>query len=322
MDLWYRQSFLCFLLWPLSLLYRFIIFLRQAAYSFHILPRKKFDVPVVVVGNITVGGTGKTPVVIWLAKYLMSLGYAPGIVSRGYGGNAKHWPQEVLQNSDPALVGDEPVLIVRKTHCPMVVGPDRVKAVQILLKSYNCDVVISDDGLQHYAMQRDLEIVVVDGLRRFGNRMCLPAGPLREPISRLEHVDFVLVNGEAKSDPYNMFLHSGLIYNLLDADKTLAIDMLSAKKIHAVAGIGNPERFFMSLRHMGLHIIPHAFPDHHVFTAKDIDFGDDAIVVMTEKDAIKCTRLATQNVWCLPVTAEPNQAFVLALRARIDSLIA
>lgn len=289
---------------PISWIYLAVISLRRFFYQKNIFKTKKFPVPVIIVGNITVGGTGKTPLVIWLAKLLKRNGYHPGIVSRGYGGKANFYPREVTANSNAAEVGDEAVLLAQKTNCPVVVDPNRCKAVTTLLEKNNCDIVISDDGLQHYALARDIEIAVIDGQRRLGNGFCLPAGPLREPKKRLHEVDFIVVNnGETKEGEYATHLLLQSIYNLVDTDAVLDLKNLQTP-VHAVAAIGNPNNFFNSLMQLGLMIIPHAFPDHYLFKQEDFNFLDDSIVVMTEKDAVKCKDFADHRFWCLPIEIE------------------
>lgn len=293
---WHKKTFFSYLLLPLSYLYQLVILLRLLAYRYHLKKTTHFSVPIVVVGNITVGGTGKTPLIIWLANYLRQQGYQPGIVSRGYGGKATYYPQLVMANSDPNQMGDEPVLLASKTHCPVVVAPNRVAAVKQLLRDHHCNIVLSDDGLQHYALGRDLEIAVTD-YRHLGNGFCLPAGPLREPAKRLNLVDFVLENGR------DFNLVPSEIYNLLNPVLKFSIDELNDKRIHAVAGIGNPQRFFQTLRALGLKVIEHPFPDHHKFSLDDFEFvlASD-IVIITEKDMAKCRVFADARFWCLPVT--------------------
>jgi tetraacyldisaccharide 4'-kinase len=298
--IWQTKNTLAYLLLPLSFLYRTIIAIRKWLYQKKIKKTTTFPVPVIVVGNITVGGTGKTPLVIWLANFLRQHGYHPGIVSRGYGAKALQYPMTVMPESDPSLVGDEPLLIVRNTQCPMVVDPQRVRAVKKLLLDTRCDIVISDDGLQHYALGRAIEMVVVDGARKFGNEFCLPAGPLREPIARLNTVNFVITNGvEQKLIPtsFRRVNNSTIVQTVND---------FKNKTIHAVAGIGYPPRFFNLLRELGLTIIEHSFPDHHKFQATDLIFSEDAIIVMTEKDAVKCEKFAQDTVWYLAVEAQLN----------------
>ena len=312
---WYKKSWFCYLLLPLSILYRFVIFLRLLAYRYQLKKTTHFPVPIIVVGNITVGGTGKTPIIIWLANFLRENGYAPGIVSRGYGGKAKHYPQLVMPNSDPVCVGDEPVLLAIKTNCPVVVAPDRVAAVTQLLRDHYCNIVLSDDGLQHYALGRALEIAVVNNEYQPSNNFCLPAGPLREPKSRLDSVDFVVEN---KRD-FNLV--PGAIYNLLNPELEFSINEFKNKKIHAVAGIGNPQRFFQMLRSLGLNVIEHPFSDHHKFTQSDFKFVlADEIVIITEKDMVKCLNFVDVRFWCLPVTVAMNTEITMELCAKLNSL--
>lgn len=307
-DGWYSASGLTVLLRPLSWLYRGVVMLRSAGYRTGLLRRRRVAAPVIVVGNITVGGTGKTPLVIWLVELLRSEGYRPGIVSRGYRGRARHWPQQVRPDSDPEMVGDEPVVLSRRTGCPVAVGPDRVAAAEALLRYNDVDVVVSDDGLQHYALERDIEIVVIDGVRRFGNRLCLPAGPLREPVSRLARADFLVVNGgTALWGEFPMTMQPGELRNVRQDGIVRSPDSFHGRQVHAVAGIGHPERFFRQLRQLGFTVIEHPFPDHHAFTAQDLAFGDDLPVIMTEKDAVKCRRFCGEDCWYLPIEAQPHE---------------
>lgn len=301
---WYHPHPLRWLLLPLSLLYQLVIKLRRLGYQRDWLTRHKMRVPVIIVGNISVGGTGKTPFVIWLCEQLQQAGYKPGVISRGYGGHSRHYPLDVSADTATAEAGDEPVLIARRTGCPVVVDPDRCSAAVHLLSQQQCDVIVSDDGLQHYALQRDIEIVLVDSQRRFGNRLCLPAGPLREPLSRLQSVDFVVYNGEAATQRYQMQLAATEWVNLSDPTQTRPLDAFAEQEVHAVAGIGNPQRFFDLLSQHIKVVHPHAFADHHHFRAGDLDFADgEAAVLMTEKDAVKCQSFAQPHHWYLPVSA-------------------
>lgn len=296
------------LLLPVAAVFGLLISLRRYLYQLNILKRYQLGVPVIVVGNINVGGTGKTPLVIWLVQQLAAAGYRPGVISRGYGGNSQQ-PMCVDEHSDPALVGDEPILIATHTRCPVFTSVNRIAAGKHLLTQFpKCDVLISDDGLQHYRMQRDVEIVVYDAEKVFGNRMLLPAGPLREPISRLKSVHAVVCNGAvtAYADLENVFsmqLLADGFYNLMHPSTTVSAAAFSGKSILAVAGIGNPQRFFNQLTQMGLHFQQRAFDDHHAFIPSD--FADEAfdIVLMTEKDAVKCKAFAKENFWVLPVNA-------------------
>lgn len=320
-DSWYRASPLTPVLRPLSWAWRGATAMRRAAYATRLLPRRRVAVPVIVVGNITVGGTGKTPLVIWLAGMLRREGYSPGIVSRGYRGRARHWPQQVRPDSDPEMVGDEPVVIARRTGCPVAVGPSRVAAAEALLEYEDVDVIVSDDGLQHYALARDLEIAVVDGVRRFGNRCLLPAGPLREPVSRLDRVDFIVVNGgTAQRREFPMTMSAGELRNVRDESITCDPADLAHGSVHAVAGIAHPDRFYRQLRQLGLTPVEHDFPDHHAFSAGDLRFDDDLPVVMTEKDAVKCRRFCGDNCWYLPIEARPHERLESRLLSALRGL--
>ena len=291
-SLWYRNSPLSVMLAPLGWLYCIGALLRRAAYLFGILPIGRVDVPVVVVGNICVGGTGKTPLAIWIAQFLKHNGLRPAIVARGYRGRAVKWPQQVRPDSDPITVGDEPVLLAQATGCPVAADPNRLRAARTLLEHVECDVIISDDGLQHLALGRDLEIAVIDGIRRHGNARCLPAGPLREPVSRLDSVDMIVANGGGLPGEFDMRLAAGDARNLAEATLSRPLDVFEGGPVHAVCGIGSPERFFETLERAGLALIRHNFPDHHAFSAADISFDDALPVLMTEKDAVKCRRFA------------------------------
>jgi len=316
---WYTRSPWLVLLTPVSLVYRLAIWLRRLAYRSGLARSHRLEVPVIVVGNITVGGTGKTPLVAWLAGYLQSRGYRPGIISRGYGGRARHWPQQVRPDSDPGMVGDEPVLLAGITGCPMVVAPKRVAAARALLEHNDCNVIISDDGLQHYALQRDLEIVVIDGIRRFGTGFSLPAGPMREPVKRLQEVDLVVVNGLGSGPEHPMRMLPGEAHNLKDPSLTRELSGFRSQAVHAVAGIGNPERFFQTLQLAGMQVTGHAFPDHHRFTPADIRFGDGRPVLMTGKDAVKCRSFASEHDWYVPVRAEMSAEFSAQLDALLEA---
>lgn len=316
-DLWHTRTPLVWLLLPLSALYCAVVSGRRWAYRVGIRKIRRLDVPVIVVGNLTVGGTGKTPLVTWLAQFLRQHGYRPGLIARGYGGKASQWPQAVTAESDPALVGDEPVLLARATGCPMRVAPDRVAAARALLAEHDCNVILSDDGLQHYALGRDIEIAVIDGERRFGNGHCLPAGPLREPASRLKDVDLIVANGAAQAGEFAMQVHAGEAINLVSGERR-ALESFRGQPVHAVAGIGHPARFFTALQDAGLTVEPHAFPDHHAFRPEDLAF-DDGAVLMTEKDAVKCRRFALPYLWAVATRVELGEAFgarVLALLHR------
>ena len=319
---WYRPNLTpltCALL-PLSWLFGCIIALRSWCYRRNIFNSHRFNVPVIVIGNIAVGGTGKTPCVISLAKHLIALGYRPGIVSRGVGGS-HHQPCIVRSDSLAREVGDEAVLMARNSYCPVVVGRDRVAAVESLLQHYpDCNVVLSDDGLQHYRLARDIEIVVVDGTRLFGNACLLPAGPLREPLSRLDGVEFLVVNGGELDCAYHMTLKPISLVSLIDKTNNIDINSQSKGRVHAVAGIGNPDRFFNLLRQLGYEVIEHAFPDHYAFSAGDLKFGDELPVLMTGKDAVKCEEFADNNMWYLDVAATLENNFFDHLVVRLQGV--
>ncbi len=308
-DIWYKDPFIGVWLMPLGFLFSDAVRFRKFLYRHGVLKTHTLPVPVIVVGNITVGGTGKTPLIIWLAGFLKASGFKPGIISRGYGGQAESWPQRVTADSDAKHVGDEALLIAKQTGCPMAVGPLRVDAANLLLRQADCTVILSDDGLQHYALNRDIEIAVIDGERRFGNGYCLPAGPLREPIERLQSVDFVIVNGEkSEENEFSMQLVGDTLVNLITGEQK-SLQEFNGVDCHALAGIGNPERFFKLLEAAGLMCITHGFPDHYPFQRGDIEFSDNKPVLMTEKDAVKCRAFAGKQHWYLPVKAVPESVF-------------
>ena len=316
---WYTRSPWLLLLTPLSIAYRAVTALRRFAYKTGIVHSHKVAIPVIVVGNITVGGTGKTPLVAWLANYLKEQGYRPGIVSRGYGGKARSWPQQVRPDSDPAMVGDEAVMLAGQTQCPMAVAPKRTEAAEALIEHSDCNIILSDDGLQHYALQRDVEIAVIDGVRRFGSGFLLPAGPLREPVSRLKSVDMVVVNGLGNANEYQMKVKPGRAVSLNDAFIERDLTEFRGRAIHAVAGIGHPDRFFQLLQQAGIRVEEHAFPDHHPYRHSDVDFGDDKAIIMTRKDAVKCRSLGLENAWFVPITVEMPGNFCDHLRSLLDA---
>lgn len=306
--LWYRAHPLRWLLWPASQVFRALVSVRRLAYRRGWL--RSFDpgIPVIVVGNVTAGGTGKTPLVIWLAARLRERGYRVGILCSGYGGQAERWPQPVAKSSDVSRVGDEALLLARRTLCPVVAGPDRVAGARLLLRPAPLDVIVTDDGLQHYRLRRAFELAVVDGTRGLGNGLCLPAGPLREPPSRLSQVDAVVVNS-------GDFGHRGMlraklritrVYGLgSGAEKRIAD--FAGQKVHAVAAIGNPGRFFDALEAERLVVEAHAHPDHAPLGPADVEFGDGLPVLVTEKDAVKCERFGSDRLWCVVTDLEFSQ---------------
>ncbi len=320
-QIWYQAKShpLSLLLAPFGWIYCLTSVLRRKFYQSGLLHSEKLPVPVFIVGNITAGGTGKTPLVIWLIQFLEKQGLNPGIISRGYGGKAKDWPQEVSEESDPVLVGDEPVVIARNTQSPLYVAPDRVEAGKRLLQQHNCDIIVCDDGLQHYSLHRDFEICVIDGTRRHGNQRCLPAGPLREPVSRLHTVDAIVCNGSGFTGEYRMRLEL-LGIRQIRGTGTKTFEDFREQKVHVVAGIGNPKRFFDSLRGKGLDIIEHPFPDHAAYRAEDFNFSDHYPIIMTEKDAVKCVQFAEDHFWYVAVEAVLPETFEFRLSKKLKEL--
>ena len=315
---WYQpKNFLTYLLLPLSWLFSMVVRVRRFLYRHRILKSTKFDVPIIVVGNLTVGGSGKTPLVIALASKCRAEGYRVGIVSRGYGSN-NQGVTLVTDDHSAAEVGDEPFMIFHKTQLPVAVAAKRCRAVEALIDKKQSNLIIADDGLQHYAMQRAIEIVVIDGKKKFGNRLPLPAGPLREPIARLKTADFIVVNGETrhKNDVTMKIVPDHLTQ--VSTEAKIEVAALNQSAVHAVAGIASPERFFTTLRAMGLTFEAHAFPDHHVFTPEDFQFQDNAMIVMTEKDAVKCRTFADDHFWYLPIHAELSDDFYTSLFHCLD----
>lgn len=308
---WSHTSLIHKLLYPVMWGFQAGVFCRKIYLTR--FKQSTFNVPIIVVGNLTTGGVGKTPLVIALVSHFNARGIRVGVVSRGYKARAPYYPYEVhAVDSSTDQVGDEPLLIARKTQAPVVIAPRRIDAVTYLLKKHRCQVIISDDGLQHYAMGRSIEIVVIDGIRKLGNQLCLPAGPLREPTSRLKSVDYVVVNGGAWPNAYRMDLMPSGLMSLFD-ETCVAMDTLSMP-IAAVAGIGNPERFFNTLSSLNLAYHPYVFPDHHQFKPEDFKKISD-VVVMTEKDAVKCHAFATHKMYYLPVHTVLEHTFWDALWA-------
>ena len=319
-KVWYERHPAGVLLSPLAWFYQGVVWLRRKAFETGLVSPYRAPVPVVVVGNLSVGGTGKTPLVIWLAEYLKTLGYTPGIISRGYRGKAKQWPQQVRADGDPAIVGDEAIVIARRTGSPLAVGPRRADNIQALLKHANCDIVISDDGLQHYRMARDVEILMIDGVRRFGNGKCLPAGPLRESVSRVRDVDLVVTNGIAGRGEFKMEIKTSRLHPLDRQHSPVALSEFAGQAVNAVAGIGNPDRFFDMLRGAGLRVVKYPFPDHHFFGREDLKFDQALPIIMTEKDAVKCEHFKLENAWYLPIDVEMPQVFEHRLRGALEGV--
>lgn len=319
--------FLC--AWPLQWLFACLVICRHMAYDLGWYAATRLPVPVIVVGNITVGGSGKTPLTLWLTQQLRLRGWSPGIISRGYGGASEEAVHPVFSDSDPAIVGDEPVLLAQRAQCPVWVGRRRVLAGQALLAAHReTNIIICDDGLQHLALHRDAEVAVFD-TRGIGNGYLLPLGPLREGLHRLKNVQAVVCHGEPDSrlqeaagalPLFSMRLEPGDFYALNAPEKrATAMDLVrSGALIHAVAGIGYPERFFQTLQTLGLSVVRHPFPDHHPFVPGDLDFVGENLLVMTEKDAVKCRSFAPERTWVLPVTASLPPSFVDTLLENIN----
>ncbi|WP_153447260.1 tetraacyldisaccharide 4'-kinase [Vibrio algicola] len=307
-KIWFERHWLGWLLspllWPLSRVFKWISERRRQQYQSNAKASYRAKVPVIVVGNITAGGNGKTPVVIWLVETLLELGFKPGVVSRGYGGKAPQYPFMVQQESTPAQSGDEPLLIKRRTGVAVVVDPIRSQAVQAL-EAQGVDIIVTDDGLQHYALQRDIEFIVIDGQRRFGNQQFIPFGPLREGLERLSQVDFLITNGgQAQNQEIEMSLQPSMAINLKTGDKKSVSDLT---RLVAFAGIGHPPRFFNTLSELNAAVIKtQGFADHQDFEQAELDAlakqGDH--LIMTEKDAVKCHQFAQDNWWYLPVSAK------------------
>ena len=312
---WYRLSWLALALAPLSAAFGAGVRARRFAFRAGWLRVERLPVPVVVVGNLVAGGTGKTPLVLWLVGALRARGFLPGIVSRGYRGS-NDVPQEALAAGDAERFGDEPILLAERSGAPVWIGRDRAAAGRALLVAHpECNVLVCDDGLQHYRLARDFEIAVEDE-RGWGNGLLLPAGPLREPASR--PVDAVVLNGAPpRAGAFAMRLEPAGFRRVADPGAAVAVDSLRGKRLHAVAGIGNPRRFFATLEALGLAFTPHAFPDHHPFTARDLEYPDCDAVLMTEKDAVKCRRFARADLLALRVEARVDDRLADSIAARI-----
>jgi len=316
MRAWYSGAWWLYLLRPAEVLFRCVVVVRRGLYRRGFLTTYRAPVPVVIVGNITVGGTGKTPVVIALVESLQKQGVRVGVISRGYGAKGLHAPYRVEADSTPERCGDEPLMIHRRTRCPCVVAPSRAAAARALLAEQEVDLLISDDGLQHYALQRDMEIALLDSERGTGNGFCLPAGPLREPARRLQTVDFVLYrNG---SDPEQAVHYAiGELVNLANGERRPANPAALTGEIHAVAALGQPAQFFNSLRRLGFTLVEHSFPDHYMYSAADFSEMRDKPIIMTGKDAVKCRGLAGDNAWCLSIDAQLPAVVTSAVAALV-----
>ena len=318
-DSWYKKSLWLYLLTPFSLLFKYLTKRRRRKYIQGKLESYKSDIPVIIVGNLTIGGTGKTPLVAYIAQELSKLGYKPGLVSRGYGGTFRE-TLEVTRDTPVKQTGDE-AQILSKLNLPFYIDKNRVRAVKTLANNHDCDVIISDDGLQHYNMNRDIEIVVIDGKRRFGNNLTFPAGPLRESKSRLKSVDFVVNNsGPTKDNEYLMNISPSKFIHLKSGKSYLIKDWPMHKQVHAVAGLGNPGRFFDLLARLGFEITRNSFPDHHNFDEEDLNFLDHLPIIMTEKDASKCRSFNNNKIWYLTIEADVSDKFIAEVDLKLKSL--
>ena len=345
---WQSFNFVSLVLAPLSFLFCLLVSLRRFFYRIGLFKSCSSHIPVIVVGNIYIGGNGKTPFVIWLAEQLKAAGYKPGIVSRGYGASAEDsssakgssWPRRVDLQQDVQLFGDEPFLIHQSTHCPVIVDPDRCRAVDKIAGDTDCDVIISDDGLQHYAMSRFIEINITDAGRLYGNGLCLPAGPLSETKNRLKSVDYIVYNVSRaplkfqeqykntiqKSDNKEFFMdYDFLTLNALSGQtgRSMTLSDFKDKTIHAVAGIGDPGQFFKLLQRCGINVIEHPFADHYRYQQEDFVFDDSYPIIMTEKDAVKCQSFLTleslPDLWCLPIKARVDSLLINKITQQLES---
>ncbi|MFV1992490.1 MAG: tetraacyldisaccharide 4'-kinase [Acidiferrobacterales bacterium] len=332
---WYQLTWLSLVLFPLSILFCFFSLVRKKFYQYGFFKKININTPIIIIGNISVGGTGKTPLVIWLAKFLQSKNYQPGVISRGYGKNSSHNSSLVLADSLATEVGDEPVIIYQHCKCPVIVDADRVRGVNKLVAEHQCDIIISDDGLQHYRLERDVEVCVIDGVRGNGNGFCLPAGPLREPVSRLNSIDAIIVNKPVNNpakpfkfdhkykNTYEMSLQESGLVNVYDSSEKKDASSFQGETVHAVAGIGNPEQFFKHLENLGMQVIRHPFPDHYNYQADDLLFTDYP-TVMTEKDAVKLwhnnENMAPKmdQYWYLSVSVNVEQSFEEFILKKIE----
>lgn len=323
LQAWYAGHPALVLLRPLEALYRRVVRGKRERFLAGQGAIYRAPVPVLVVGNITVGGTGKTPLILFLIEHCRQRGLRVGVVSRGYGATPPQLPWRVRADQPAELAGDEPLLIVQRTGVPLMIDPDRGQAVRALLDAEPLDLILCDDGMQHYRLARDLELVLIDAARGLGNRRCLPAGPLREPVERLSEVDAVLYNGAAgdRDDGFAFTLTPTALVNLRSGERRNLEHFAPGQALHAVAGIGNPQRFFNTLHGLGWQPVPHAFADHAVYSAQALSFTPPLPLVMTEKDAVKCRAFAADDWWYLAVDALPSPAFVAWLDVQLTRLL-
>lgn len=318
---WQHRGAIALLLLPITAVFAAVAVLRRTAWRHGLLKAQHPGVPVIIIGNISAGGTGKTPLTLWLAQFLQQQGKHPGIISRGYGAAATH-ARAVPLDGKPQDYGDEPCLMAQRAGCPVWVGSDRVAVARALLEAHpQTDVILSDDGLQHYRLARDFEIAIIDGARGLGNGWLLPSGPLRELAARLDEVDAVVINGRDDTHIWpqalKMNLDGNRFRNLKHPEQTVGSEHFRGKRVHAIAGIGNPQRFFAQLGRLGLSCMPRPFADHHAYAAQDLAFAGEDDIVMTEKDAVKCTAFASARHWALIVNAEPDPRLGEMILARL-----
>ena len=318
--IWYQGSRLYYFLLPLTAIFYLLSQIRKLYYT-KIYRRKEFFVPVITVGNLTVGGSGKTPMVLYLVTMLKEKGYQPGVIARGYKSKA-YSPIHVDEHCSAADVGDEPLLVFHRTRIPVVVGRDRIKNLNYLVENFSCDIVICDDGLQDYRFMSAVELVMVDGERKFGNQHLLPAGPLREPVSRLSECDYVIASNRPIPEltQYSLSMKAVDTVKLNKPDVRADIDSWAGTTVHAVAGIACPDRFFNMLEKLGINTIKHPFPDHADFEIEDLTFNDQLPVFMTEKDAVKCHNMDLDNTWYIPVDVIMSTQFVSDFNTRLRAV--
>ncbi len=323
LDAWYTGHPALGLLRPLEWLYRRVVNSKRARFLAGEGTIYRAPVPVLVVGNITVGGTGKTPMILWMIEHCRARGLRVGVVSRGYGAKPPSLPWRVRAEQSASEAGDEPLLIVQRTGVPLMIDPDRSSAVRGLLAAEPLDLILCDDGLQHYRLARDLELVLIDAARGLGNRRCLPAGPLREPVERLNSVDALLYNGATgdRDDGYGFVLKPTALINVRSGERQPLNHFPAGQALHAVAGIGNPQRFFNTLEGLHWQPVPHPFADHALYSAQALTFTPTLPLIMTEKDAVKCRAFAADNWWYLAVDAQPSAAFVSWFDTQLSRLL-
>ena len=323
-NAWYQGHPALFLLRPLEWLYRAVVQRKRQRFLAGQSPSYRAPVPVIVVGNITVGGTGKTPLILYLIEHCRARGLRVGVVSRGYGAQPPSVPWRVTAEQSAREAGDEPLLLVQRSGVALMIDPDRARAVQALLSAEPLDLILCDDGLQHYRLARDLELVLIDAVRGLGNRRCLPAGPLREPQARLQSVDAVLFNGASadSAEGFGFTLQPTALVNVASGERQPLDLFAPGQAVHAVAGIGNPQRFFRTLEALNWRPIAHAFADHATYSAASLEFSPSLPLLMTEKDAVKCRAFAQPDWWYLAVDARPSPAFSAWLDGQLDALLA